>query len=358
MKKICVILMALAMLLSVSALAEVQGEIVDGGYVIHVPDANGDLGWLASDMSQDDTVVRLESAGLEGDEYVARYAPTGDGDVCVGVRHFTGIACDEAFTWDLSVRDGAVVEVTGGSHTASPDPAEADPYLIGKWETANGMTALEIEKNPSGSAWDVEITGAQSHGGYVFKTTVYYDCELDSFVYDKGKFWQVPITDSETPPELGEANVAGTSGSFRFVGAPENLSLSWYDSESPDQTVEFFREGAVVVDYADSELYTVEDLDAAVDLIRKQISEWEGCTLLRVRYNGDDDNTEEKLAWLNGHDSAQGKQFTECACFLSDFRTPADTGNLSLEPDTEYSDYNWWFAREKGGEWVLVDLGY
>ena len=36
----------------------------------------------------------------------------------------SGIACDEAFTWDLRVKDGAVQEVIGGSHAQAPDAAE------------------------------------------------------------------------------------------------------------------------------------------------------------------------------------------------------------------------------------------
>ena len=120
MKKLFVVILAVALLLCAAALAEetkaeVKGEIVDGSYVIRIPDENGDLGWLADDMAQDDSVVKLAKAGLEGNEFVIQYDPTGDGEVSVGARHYIGIACNEYLTWDLSVKDGKVTEVTGGS---------------------------------------------------------------------------------------------------------------------------------------------------------------------------------------------------------------------------------------------------
>ena len=71
----------------------------------------------------------------------------------------------------------------------------------------------------------------------MFKTTVQFDCELNAFVYDKGKFWEVPITDSDEEVELGEAAVAGTTGQFAFVD-DENLALEWYD-DSQENTVVF-----------------------------------------------------------------------------------------------------------------------
>jgi D-alanyl-D-alanine carboxypeptidase len=62
---------------------------------------------------------------------------------------------------------------------------------------------------------------------------------------------------------------------------------------------------------------------------------------------------------LNDHQIAEGKTYTQCAMFLVDFHSPVDEnfqGSLNL--DSEYQDYNFWFAREDGGNWDLVDMGY
>ena len=248
MKKIITFILTALLALTIGALAEgtpVNCLIEEGSFIIQIDDPSGDLGWVADDMAQDDSVVKLYDADLIEDTFVVRYDPVGDGDVTVGVRHYTGIACDELHTFDLHVENGAVTEVTGGSYTESPDPAECDPYLIGDWQTEDGMSVMTIGKNPEGRTWDVEIVAAQSHGVYIFKTTICYDCELNSFIYDKGKFWEASITDSDEAPELGEATIVGTTGSFTFTGDSENLILDWYDDQMEGETVEYLRADAL-----------------------------------------------------------------------------------------------------------------
>ena len=246
-KRIAVVILFAALCLTGPAFAEADGpaavcNIENGSYVIRIPDPEGDLGWLADDMAQDDFVVKLARAELVDGEFVVQYDPAGDGDVSVHVKHYTGIACDRMYGWDLRVADGAVVEATGGSYTASGDPADSDPYLVGEWmEKDTQFTQMTIAKNEGGRAWDVEIASPMTHGAYIFKTTIYYDCELHSFVYDKGKYWEVPITDSEEETELGEAKVAGTTGRFVFTGDTENLLLSWYDDQRPEEEIVFER---------------------------------------------------------------------------------------------------------------------
>ena len=364
MKKLFVVILAVALLLCAAALAEetkaeVKGEIVDGSYVIRIPDENGDLGWLADDMAQDDSVVKLAKAGLEGNEFVIQYDPTGDGEVSVGARHYIGIACNEYYTWDLSVKDGKVTEVTGGSYTASPDPETFDPFLVGEYQSADGMAGMTVTKNEGGRAWDVDMSGALTHGGYVFKTTIYYDCELDRFVYDKGKTWNVEITESGEEPELGEADLAGQTGAFYFTGDPADMILTWLRDEDSENTVDFQRKDApVAINLGNSELYLKEELLEGMELIRAHIADWKGVELHSIRYAGDENCTEENLEWLNGHEAAEGKTYTQCALFQTNFHSPAESSELALNLDFEYEDYGWWLAREDGGIWEIVDAGY
>ena len=249
MKKLIAVFVMLALLLcgmashaeiaADDAGASIKCQIENGSYVIQVESGNG-LGWIADDMAQDDSVVKLGYAGSQEGAFAARYDPMGDGDVTVSIRHYTGIACDEVHTFDLHVENGAVTESTGGSFTASPNEAEQDPYLSGDWlESETQFARMTIAKNEE-RGWDVEITSPLTHGAYVFKTTVYYDCDLDSFVYDKGKFWDIPITDAENP-ELGEARIAGAAGAFTFVMDGQKLCLSWYDDQQPGQEILFER---------------------------------------------------------------------------------------------------------------------
>ena len=243
MKKLISMILILA-LCGFAALAGTAEEtkinclIEEGSYIIQIDDPEGDLAWLADDMAQDDSVVKLVDADLIEDTFVIRYDPVADGEVTVAVRHYTGIACDEMFTWDLVVKDGAVQEAVSGSHRRAPDEAELDPWTSGEWlEQDTQFTELTIAKNPA-RGWDVEGVSPATHGAYIFKTTIYYDCDLEAFVYDKGKFWDVPITDSDEEQELGEATVAGSTGSFTFGGdAIEEATLIWHDDGRTEDVV-------------------------------------------------------------------------------------------------------------------------
>ena len=247
-KKLFAVLLAVALCACGAALAEdaeavealnVNTLIEDGEFIIQL-DVDGDINWIADDMAQDSSVVRLAISDVIEDTFVARYTPVGDGDVTVGIRHYTGIACDQVLTWDLHVEGGAVQEVIGGSHTPAPADEDYDPYLLGVWlEKDTQFTAMSIEKNPE-RGWDVEIVSPVSHGAYVFKTSILYDCDLGSFVYDKGKYWDID-GNYEEGAALGEARTAGTTGAFTFEGDEENPVLRWYDAERPEETILFVR---------------------------------------------------------------------------------------------------------------------
>ena len=365
-EKLIAMLIAAVLCLTGAALAEEVNEakgitvntlIEDGSFVIQVPVDDGGLAWNAYDMAQDDSVVALAYADTLEDTFVARYDAVGDGDVTVGIRHFSGIACDQLMTWDLRVKDGAVQEVIGGSHTASPADEEMDPYLCGAWlEAETQFHHMTVEKNPS-RGWDVEIVSPVSHGAYVFKTSIIYDCELNAFVYDKGKFWDLPL-DGNADAALGEAKVAGSTGSFELEGDADHVELNWYDGQRPDDIVTFERAdaGRAAIDYGASELFTQADMDEAIALIEAEFANWAGCELHSIRYAGDDASSAEYLSLLND-DTDEGEAFTECIEFLSDFHSPVEAVG-AWEPDTEYTDYQWWLARSEGGAWTLMGWGY
>ena len=250
MKKLFVALLALTLGLTGFALAEESGEAVnekfntlieEGSFIIQV-DAQGDLAWQADDMAQDPSVVQLYDADTLDGTFVVRYDPVGDGDVTVGVRHFSGAACDEVMTWDLHVEDGAVQEVTGGSYAVTVYDEKMDEALVGQWqEKDTQFTTLTIEKNPT-RGYDVVVVSPVSHGAYVFKTSVLYDCEQNSLVYDKGKFWDID-GEYDGTTELGEAKLAGTMGRFAFEGDDENPVLDWYDADGQQEDILFERAG-------------------------------------------------------------------------------------------------------------------
>ena len=113
--------------------------------------------------------------------------------------------------------------------------------------------------------------------------------------------------------------------------------------------------GEVSIDYGKSDLYTQEDMDAAIELIRAEFDSWEGCELHSISYAGDECNTEENIAWMN--ELADSSDFTQCIEFTSDFHSPVEGGG-AWEADQEYTDWQWWLGRAEGGDWELMTWGY
>ena len=112
---------------------------------------------------------------------------------------------------------------------------------------------------------------------------------------------------------------------------------------------------AVAIDYGESGLYTQAELAAAVAQIMEAFASFEGCELHSLRYAGAVCTSTGNLLWLNSLE--EGKNFTQVAEFLSDFHSPVDGGG-AWEADKEYKDWQWWLAREEGGDWQLLTWGY
>jgi len=123
----------------------------------------------------------------------------------------------------------------------------------------------------------------------------------------------------------------------------------------------------VAIDLGSSSIYTEEERDAAVSLIREKFASFPGdCELHSIRYAGDEANNVENLKWLNSLREVRsnippedaGKEYVQVAEFLMDFHSPVEEGPYAWELDMEYKDYQWWLARLKDCEWEIVSWGY
>ena len=114
------------------------------------------------------------------------------------------------------------------------------------------------------------------------------------------------------------------------------------------------------IDYGNSDIYSQEDMDAAIQLIKKEFSTWKGCELHSISYSSDDEcNNEENIAWMNELEEANDAKetFTQCIMFTSSFHSPKKGGG-AWNADEEYTDWQWWLARSDGGQWKLMTWGY
>ena len=112
--------------------------------------------------------------------------------------------------------------------------------------------------------------------------------------------------------------------------------------------------------YGKSEIYSKEDMTAAIVVINEMFNTWQGCTMRNIRYYGDECNNAENLAWMNELGKARGdKEFTQCIGFFSDFYTSKEAAdNTAFKPESEYKNWQWWLARTDGGDWKLMSFGY
>ena len=111
----------------------------------------------------------------------------------------------------------------------------------------------------------------------------------------------------------------------------------------------------VVIDYGTSSIYTKADMNAAIEVIKKQFNSMDGCELHSLSYSSDDDcNNSECIKWMNDLEEANDNKevFTQCIMFNSSFRSPKNGGG-AWEANEEYT-WSWWLARSEGGAWKLM----
>ena len=117
----------------------------------------------------------------------------------------------------------------------------------------------------------------------------------------------------------------------------------------------------VVIDYGSSDIYSKTDMDKAIKLIQEEFNTWDDCELHTLRYAGDNCNSADNIAWMNDLSEAQnlGLTVSQCIEFVSDFHSPVNPKNdTAWEADAEYTDWQWYLAREDGGPWHLLTWGY
>ena len=107
------------------------------------------------------------------------------------------------------------------------------------------------------------------------------------------------------------------------------------------------------IDYGTSDIYSEEDMDEAIDLIKEEFDSWDGCKLYSISYAGDD-FCERELDYCNTL-ADKGIFYTECIVFRMRFRSPIFGGG-AWNPNFEYN-WTWYLARTQSGKWNLLTWG-
>lgn len=128
------------------------------------------------------------------------------------------------------------------------------------------------------------------------------------------------------------------------------------DKQNTEETAPAAAEaGGIKIDYKTSELYTEEEMNAAVAEIMKEFDTWEGCEMHEISYT-DDQTCKDNISYMGELDTDH-KGYTDCIVFTSSFHSPKEGGG-AWEADYEYEGWQWFLARVKEGSWELLTWGY
>ena len=108
---------------------------------------------------------------------------------------------------------------------------------------------------------------------------------------------------------------------------------------------------AEITTWEPSAIYTEEEIQEAIDVIKKEFSkDWKGCTLKEIYYAGDD-----KALFTSYAKQYQGE---EAIVLKTNFHTNYFAWKIGLNSNCDYEDYQWILIRNNNGKWKHVDGGY
>lgn len=95
------------------------------------------------------------------------------------------------------------------------------------------------------------------------------------------------------------------------------------------------------IDYGTSSTYTKEEMDSAMDVIKKQFLLFDGCELHSLSYMSDEVyNNADNIDWMNDLRTDDNEVFIQCIAFDSNFRSPKKAVGEWVA-NKEYT-WSWW----------------
>ena len=108
----------------------------------------------------------------------------------------------------------------------------------------------------------------------------------------------------------------------------------------------------------ESEIYSQEDINKAIEVILEDFKSWDGCKLTKIYYAGDETVKEEMAEYTGEGALERGYEADEMIILESSFQTDGSDNGSSLNSDATYDNWNWILVRSDGGQWRHVDHGY
>ena len=96
-----------------------------------------------------------------------------------------------------------------------------------------------------------------------------------------------------------------------------------------------------------SEMYSQNEIDSAIEVIKTEFSDWNGCKLKTLYYAGDN---------LCAYETETRGVAT--LVLMSDFTTGNLNGNGGLNSNETYSNWIWILVKDENDQWIHIDHGY
>lgn len=108
-----------------------------------------------------------------------------------------------------------------------------------------------------------------------------------------------------------------------------------------------------------SELFTDEEINEAIEAVKKKFRDFEGCTLTEIYYDEEKSKSFAKGYTENGRGSQNGVTEENVLVLLSSFTVDETGGDGSLNAGGNYTGWNWILIRaDENADWVVDDWGY
>ncbi|MBE5774582.1 MAG: hypothetical protein E7337_11720 [Clostridiales bacterium] len=254
--------------------------------------------------------------------------------------------------------------------------------IVGEYQPAFPMALHEVPWDASAAAqllgtWYGEMEGYDMRVGISVTFTAdgtvslrlidpvscqYEEAGTAQYRVDGENLTLITNGESVTAPFIftGEGLVLAIYGmedmSFRRLSGEE---LAWMESLQLK-----YRPGdisQVTIDYGVSERFTPEQMDAAITVIKNEFLNWYGCELHSISYASDERSASEYRYYTGAKRRKTGKNYVDGIVFMSSFHSAAEDEEYpgsGLNPDYEYTGYNWILLQTEEGQWELITWGY
>lgn len=141
---------------------------------------------------------------------------------------------------------------------------------------------------------------------------------------------------------------------LRFISESLGATVNWNEDT---KTVNITSN--VEVNIGESVKFGEEEINDAINCVKKKFKDFEGCNLTKLWYDEEKSNNFIEGYLKNGKGSVNDIKAENVIVLLSDFYVDSSGGDGSLNPNSTYSNWNWILIKNsKTGNWEVDDWGY